>query len=61
MNKLTESRTRQFEAANADFRAGLVHFALGFTYLFRAAKHLFAGLALSLVLITLFSQKLFAE
>ena len=57
MNKLTESRTRQFEAANADFRAGLVHFALGFTYLFRAAKHLFAGLALSLVLITLFSQK----
>ena len=60
MNKLTESRTKQFEAANADFRAGLVHFGLGFTYLFRAVKHLAAGMFISFIFILLLPVRGFA-
>ncbi len=61
MNKLAESRTRRFEAANADFRTASVYFGLAFVHLFRAAKHIITGLALSFIFITAFSQKVNAE
>ena len=57
MNKLTERRTKQFEAANADFRTAFVYFGLAFVHLAKAMKHIFTGLALSFIFITLFSQK----
>ncbi|MBA3065495.1 hypothetical protein FP828_03285 [bacterium] len=57
MNKLTESRTRQFEAASADFRAGLVHFALGFRYLFRSLKHLVTGALITFIFLALMPAK----
>ncbi|MEA2081693.1 MAG: hypothetical protein U9O97_03025, partial [Elusimicrobiota bacterium] len=61
MNKSAESRTERFEAANADFRTCLVHFALGFTYLFKAVKHLAAGMLITFIFLALMPAKGFAR
>ncbi|MBA3065412.1 S8 family serine peptidase, partial [bacterium] len=53
MNKLTETRTRQFEAASADFRAAFLYLGLVFVHLFRAVKHLAAGMFISFIFIAL--------